>query len=361
MSFVTRPSDSLISNTRSFAMLALPISPASTLERFSRDGFVGPFALDVPRGLLDRVAARVDDMLERQTQHPLYGRFSVRDWHLLDEEMLSLLSHPHIAQTVAAILGPDLLLWRSKVFVKRPGEAPLGWHQEWGAFNGEEIGNDRPALLPATHAQDRPWNLTVWVALDDVTPDMGPIRFARGTHVRRFPIEMQPLVNSEFWHDPFLDTASVEALIARADANALVLDIRTDHIFKDVDRGGISLDEAKTMVLEGLRGAVGAVTLGFDPKEHEIVDLPMKAGSFVVFSERTMHGSSSNDSPRRRLAVNARYTRSDTLVYPFREQSQRIDGSNLDISRHECVLVSGRQLTSRNVLRRMGHPEQRDA
>jgi non-heme Fe2+,alpha-ketoglutarate-dependent halogenase len=327
------------------------ISPLSIRERFWRDGFVGPIALDVPRSMLNRIASRVDQMLETHAEHPLYGRFSVRDWHLVDEEMLALLSHRLITQAVASILDNDLLLWRSKVFVKRAGEAPLGWHQEWGAFNGEEIGNDRPALQPAPRVQDSIWNLTVWVALDDVTPEMGPIRFARGTHNRRFPIEMQSLMQSEFWHDPFLDTASVDDLIARANSNALVLDIRTDHIFKDVVKTRIDLETAKIMLLNGLQHEVGAVTVGFEPAEHEIVDLPMEAGSFVIFTERTMHGSSANISPKRRLAVNGRYTCADTIVYPFRESSQWVDGSNLDISKHECVLVSGQPLTQRNALR----------
>ncbi len=332
-------------------MSAQPTPPLSTKELFWRDGFVGPLGMSVPRDLIDRVATRLDGMLSSHAPHPLYGRFSVRDWHLMDEEVMTLLTHPRIVDAVASILGPDLLLWRSKIFLKRPGEAPLGWHQEWGAFNGEEIGNDRPSLLPSEEGKNGIWNLTVWIALDDVTPEMGPLRFARGTHTHRFPIEMQPLVQSEFWHDPFLDTSSARDLIDRADDNSLVLDIRTDHIFKGVDRDRISLEQVKYMLMQGLQNQVGAVTLGFDASEHEVVDVPMDAGTFVVFSERTMHGSSANASPRRRLAINARYTRADTVVYPFRETGERIDGSNLDITQHECVLLSGRALTDRNVLR----------
>ena len=139
-------------------------------------------------------------------------------WHLLDDDLLTILTHPEIVESVAAILGPDLLLWRSKVFAKRPGEGELGWHQEWGAFNGEEIGNDRPSLEPSAAARlsNDPWNVTVWIALDDVADDMGPIRFARGTHRRRFPITMKPLLYSEFWHDPFLGIGSVGEIVTRA-------------------------------------------------------------------------------------------------------------------------------------------------
>jgi non-heme Fe2+,alpha-ketoglutarate-dependent halogenase len=322
---------------------------------FLRDGFVGPHLLDVSDATLKGIASRLDTMLLEHTPHPLYGRFSVRDWHLVDEDLLRLFCHPTIIDAVSAILGPDLLLWRTKVFVKRPGEAALGWHQEWGAFNGEEIGNDRPALAPASIKHDEPWNVTVWIALDDVTPDMGPIRFARGTHRTRFPIEMQPLMHSEFWHDPFLDIGSTAELVRRANENSLVLDIDTHEIFRDPSSIDLPLAQAKEMLLQALQSKVGAVTCDFYPSQHVVHDMPMKAGSFVMFSERTMHGSPANTSTRRRLAVNARFTKADTVVYPFRERGEWIDGSNLDVSRHACVLVSGNDLTRRNVLRPVPH------
>ncbi len=324
----------------------------SPVEQFEHQGFFGPIELELPREMLARVAARLDAMLTSRLVHPLYGRFSVRDWHLMDQELLQVLTHPRIVNAVAGILGPDLLLWRSKVFVKRPGEGALGWHQEWGAFNGEEIGNDRPGLQPSTAAMAscEPWNLTVWVALDDVKPDMGPIRFAAGTHRRRFPIEMQPIMSSEFWHDPFLDTATVTEIFARARDNSLVLDVRTDHIFEGIDAQSLTLEQAKHMLMIALRHEVGAVTLDFDPSQFPVIEMPMNAGGCVIFSERTMHGSGLNRSPKRRLAVNARYTRADTLVYPMRLRGDTVDGSNLDISRHRCVLASGRSLEQLNIV-----------
>lgn len=320
---------------------------------FFEDGFVGPIVLDAPRARLDDIAARVDSLLTESGPHPLYGRFSVRDWHLLDEEILELFSHPQILETVGAVLGPDLLLWRTKIFAKHPGEGELGWHQEWGAFNGEEIGNDRPALIPSAGAGEGPWNVTIWIALDDVTPDMGPIRFARGSQRRRFPITMKPLMYSEFWHDPFLGVNRPGEIVARANNSSLVLDIDTSNIFQGIDTEALSLDEAKKIVLDALTTEVGAVTLDFDPREHDVIDLPMPAGGFVLFSERVMHGSSGNRSPRRRLAINGRYTRADTQVYPFRHKGERFDGSNLDVSRHECVLF-GRDMNGRNAIRRQG-------
>ncbi|MER9439202.1 phytanoyl-CoA dioxygenase family protein [Mesorhizobium sp. M0618] len=320
----------------------------TVLHEIERDGFAGPFKTDIPRGSLLRAAAYVDAVLSERRPNPLYGRFSVRDYHLVERRLLDILACDAIVDRAAQILDENVLLWRSKIFCKPPGEGPLGWHQEWGAFNGEEIGNDRPALVPVSSRRDRPWNLTVWVALDDVEPDMGPVRFARGSHRRRFPIAMEPLVRSEFFLDPFIGIISVEELVRRAQANALVLDIDTARYFDGTDPTSITLEEARAHVVGCLKAEKGAATLGFEPGEHEIVSVPMPAGSFVLFYERTMHGSSANNSQRRRLGINARFTPSDTTVYPFHTSADPIDGSNLDVRKHASVLVRGADLNPAN-------------
>jgi non-heme Fe2+,alpha-ketoglutarate-dependent halogenase len=78
----------------------------------------------------------------------------------------------------------------------------------------------------------------------------------------------------------------------------------------------------------------------------------MPRGSFVIFSERTMHGSPPNNSDSRRMAVNCRITKAETLVYPGRLTGNFIDGSNLDIGKHENLLVAGEPSEPRNVIRR---------
>jgi hypothetical protein len=60
------------------------------------------------------------------------------------------------------------------------------------------------------------------------------------------------------------------------------------------------------------------------------------------------HGSAANASHRRWLGINARFTPSDTTVYPFRKTADPTDGSNLDASRHSCVLVRGKGRNSAN-------------
>jgi non-heme Fe2+,alpha-ketoglutarate-dependent halogenase len=62
-----------------------------------------------------------------------------------------------------------------------------------------------------------------------------------------------------------------------------------------------------------------------------------------------MHGPPANISSRRRLAINGRITRADTIVYPGRLRGNFIDGSNLDMRKHRAVLLSGQNQQKDNV------------
>lgn len=308
-------------------------------DRLERDGFCGPLDAGASREKCAQLARVISDKIENRSIHPLYGRFSVRDWHLINRDFLELMTGPNIQNAVSSVLGSRYKMWRSKIFLKLPGEGPLGWHQEWGAFNGEEIGNDRPALIPSPERQDSAWNVTVWMPLTDVTSDMGPIRFAKGSHKRRFPITMGPLAETEFYVDPFAEIKSKEALIERVKNDSLCLDIHTAHYFDEVTPQAMSFEQLREFVEAKLQNEQGAITLDFLEDEHEIVSMPMEAGQFVIFTERCMHGSSANVSPFPRIGINARFTFDDTQIYPFRKSEEPIDGSNLDITLHRTVLM----------------------
>ena len=319
-------------------------------QELNDNGFAGPFDTGLPKSLVTNVANRVKEITTKRDKHPLYGRYSVRDWHLVEDEFLTLFTAQNIIDILVPVLGENILLWRSKIFLKEPQEGDLGWHQEWGAFNGEEIGNDRPALIPQKSTPNHPWNYTVWVALEDVTLDMGPIRFAKGSNKKRYPIEMQKLTDSEFYVDPFLNVESKEQLIRMVQQNSLVLDIDTSGYLLDLDTEAMDFEQLKHIIVNKLDNEVGAVTLEFSPDNYEIVSMPMKAGQFVVFTERCMHGSSMNASSHQRIGINARYTCSSTQVYPYLNSDNPVDGSNIDITQHKSVLVNGKSLCDANVL-----------
>jgi hypothetical protein len=76
---------------------------------------------------------------------------------------------PAILDLVAQVLGPDIVLWGSQVFCKPAGSGrALPWHQD---------GHYWPIRPLAT--------CSVWIALDDATPDNGCMRFIPGSHRAR--------------------------------------------------------------------------------------------------------------------------------------------------------------------------------
>ena len=318
------------------------------VARFWRDGFAGPFPLGLPDKELADLADRCERIVEGRHIQPLYGRYALRDWHLVDRDLERVFTQETIIGRVTELLGPDLLLWRSKIFYKPPGADAIGWHQEWGKFDGEEIGNSTPSLQPAGPGDDV-WDLTVWVALDDVTPENGPLQFAAGTNTTKVPWVKVPMTQSAFYEEPFVGLTK-EQVAERTRRSELVLDIDTANWLDGYDVDAASLDELTTY-LHGRFDELLAKFTDFEPAPGTVAVMVMPRGSFVIFSERTMHGSPPNNSERRRMAVNCRLTRADTLVYPGRLDGTVIDGSNLDISKHESLLVAGRATEDRNVIR----------
>ncbi len=88
--------------------------------------------------------------------------------HFLCRWVDELARHPRILDTVEDLLGPDILLYTSRFFIKEPrSDGIAAWHQDSTYFG----------LRPYDH-------VTAWVALCDVTAETGPVEFAVGSHIR---------------------------------------------------------------------------------------------------------------------------------------------------------------------------------
>jgi ectoine hydroxylase-related dioxygenase (phytanoyl-CoA dioxygenase family) len=70
-----------------------------------------------------------------------------------------------ILDAVEALVGPDILLWKSKAFVKFPGPAQVAWHQDLPHWN----------LVPAEA-------VTAWLALSDSNEGNGCVRAIPASH-----------------------------------------------------------------------------------------------------------------------------------------------------------------------------------
>jgi NAD(P)-dependent dehydrogenase (short-subunit alcohol dehydrogenase family) len=108
------------------------LSPAE-LEGFRERGYLGPFAAYQPDEM-----AEIRDLLEQRIPKFREGHRSaatalqqVRNRHLDLPLVARICRHPALVERLAALLGPDLLLWRSNFFIQSgmPDDG-LPWHQD---------------------------------------------------------------------------------------------------------------------------------------------------------------------------------------------------------------------------------------
>lgn len=185
-----------------------------------------------------------------------YDFVTPRDRHFESPRLWNYFKNPAITERLAQLLGPDLLVWRSQIFYKDAGTSAIQWHQA-STFIVEDYQD--PAIFPPDRSEI--FQLTVWIAVDDATAENGCMRFAPGTHDKIQPIKF----------------------------------------------GGD----------EGFYNA--NYTLEFDRNAQEEVEIPVRSGQFIFFTERCIHGSAANTSDKNRLAFNMRVIPTNVPVYTNKE------------------------------------------
>ncbi|NKB69659.1 MAG: phytanoyl-CoA dioxygenase family protein [Candidatus Latescibacteria bacterium] len=165
---------------------------------------------------------------------PHFAHPELFDWLLADE----------VLDFVEAFLGPDIALWSSHFICKPPGDGRrVPWHEDSAYW--------KPRL-------DRHEVLTVWLAIDDSTPENGCMRVISGTHTHGFS-----------------DYAPV--------------DEPDKHVF-------------------------GAEILPEQVDQSRLVDLELQAGQCHIHHSRTIHGSNANTSAKRRCGYTMRYMPSSVRI-----------------------------------------------
>jgi len=141
---------------------------AQQIRDYRANGYLYP--LD---GLNTDAVSRYRDEL-RGTEEHLGGSLMAIDkkfrgnLHFMCRWVDELARTPAILDVIEDLLGPDILLYTSRFFIKEPqSEGIAAWHQDSTYFG----------LRPYDH-------VTAWVALCDVTPETGPVEFAVGSHIR---------------------------------------------------------------------------------------------------------------------------------------------------------------------------------
>lgn len=138
------------------------------IQSFRANGYLYPLDALTPT----EVATYRDEL--RRTEVHLGGSLMEIDrkyrgnMHLLCRWIDELIRHPAILAVMEDLLGPDLLLYTSRFFIKEPHSQEIAaWHQDSTYFG----------LRPFDHT-------TAWVALSNVSDDAGPVEFAVGSHIR---------------------------------------------------------------------------------------------------------------------------------------------------------------------------------
>ena len=144
------------------------------VSEFWRNGFLGPFALCAP-GEMEAIRERVfTEVLTTPgpctyDERGLPDKFSCR--HLDSLIVRGLCTSPAIIEKVASILGRDLILVSSRIWVKDYNSKEIPWHQD-GAYW---------PIYPKV-------GVSVWLALTQSTVSNGCVNLIQGSHKDFFPI-----------------------------------------------------------------------------------------------------------------------------------------------------------------------------
>ena len=151
----------------------MPLSPAE-LAQYHEQGLVRPafrFGTPLRSQLLDLAQRTLDAVPEQRPES--INCPHIKDWTGLPAELsqqwLGIAGLPELVDAVAAVLGPDIILWGGQFFCK-PAQTGLEvpWHQD---------GEYWPIRPLST--------CTVWLAIDDATPVNGCMRYIPGSHKAR--------------------------------------------------------------------------------------------------------------------------------------------------------------------------------
>lgn len=132
------------------------------IKKYKNDGYVIP-DFKMPEEVLLKIEKRHTDLLNK---HPEFKNYcpAVLSY---DEGFIDFCKNEKILDYVSQLIGPDFALWNSSFFAKPPidGHA-TPWHQD---------GQYWPIRPLAT--------CTVWLAVDDSTPENGCLKFIKGSHI----------------------------------------------------------------------------------------------------------------------------------------------------------------------------------
>jgi chlorinating enzyme len=260
---------------------------------FAERGFIGPFKLWEPSEMTAWWKEQRRELLDpRSSERAVFDNPANYDRHLDISGLSRLITEPDLVRRFQALIGPDVLCWRTEFFPKNPGDAGTGWHQVETYAIGEAA---KGMLEPTSRSEGTPMELTAWVAFTEATKENGCMRLLPGSH--------------RSWH--YDETAKISWDGARADNTFFGYDYSELRIDKD-----------------------------WNPDEQEIAHAEMQPGEVIIFTARCVHGSNPNISRKQRMGFAIRVVPTHVKVY---EEMTEFDefGHHFDLADHGCVIVGG--------------------
>jgi non-heme Fe2+,alpha-ketoglutarate-dependent halogenase len=276
------------------------------IESFGRDGFVGPIKLYEP----DEAAAliRAIRIRNHDASRALYPNSVNYDRHFDIPELARHITHPTIVKYLTAILGPDVLNWRTEWFPKFPGAKATEWHQ----VRDYSYANGKPQLQPTETEWNAYVDITVWTTFTPATRDTACMRFVRGSQRSRI-------------FDEHKSTSAGRA---------------ADYDVQHAETGFFGYDFADFKI-----------DPQWEPASEDIVELEMQPGEAVIFTASCVHGSTPNTTEREtRFAIAGRYVPTHVRVYPGQD-SFTAHGATFDLADYGSVVVAGENRYDHNRIR----------
>ncbi len=262
----------------------------SEIEQFYRDGFAGPITVFAPEEMV-KLRPEIERILTRPSRvYPdTAGDQGAqgRDRHLDSPEVWNIISQSAIVERLAQLLGENLIIWRSQVFLKPPGGPEVTWHQASTYMSESKY---RPVVEPPD--KTKLFQLTTWFAIDDADVENGCLHFVPGSH----------------------------------------------HKIRIIRSGGGSFANANFQLEQPI-----------DPSLA--VPMQMRSGQCVIFTERVIHGSPPNISDRRRFGMTFRVVPADVQLYRGQmDHNVSYLGQHFSLENWGAVLLRGRDTSGLNKL-----------
>ncbi|MFI0897365.1 chlorinating enzyme [Streptomyces sp. NPDC020983] len=292
-----------MARTKTFAL------SAEELEKFARDGYIGPFDLyseEEMEGYLRQTRPKLlktgnSAYADGQTVSGNTNLAASYDRHLDVDFLAEHITRPEIVDRVSSLLGPDTLCWRTELFPKYPGDEGTDWHQ---ADNFSSVDGAKHPHIVWPEDAEFGGTITAWTAFTEASVENGCLQFIPGTHTSMNYDESKVMeYNPEIINQ--MDKDGVKRGLFGYDYRQLQ---------KDPD---------------------------WRPDESKAVSQVMRQGQFILFWSTLMHASHPNSSDTKmRLGFASRYLPTQVRVYPYSDELLEF-GARASLDKFGCVLTSG--------------------